>query len=289
MTKKISRVGLTTVNYHLTEACNFDCGYCFAKYGQCKETLTRNDAFLLIDRLAEAGCKKLTFVGGEPTLCKWLPDLIGFAKRKALTTMIVTNGTGLSDAFLAEVSGILDWIGLSVDSMYSLSLHTLGQISKKHIIDVDFYYSAVDRIKTSGFRLKVNTVVSSVNHGENLAQFINYAMPERWKIFQVLPLTPQSKAFAISTTAFTSFQARHTPLIDQYVTAVFEDNNSMTGSYVMIDPIGRFYDNVEGKHSYSDPILKVGVDNALKQVSVNDEKVLARGGIYDWQPIASPA
>ena len=56
----------------------------------------------------------------------------------------------------------------------------------------------------------------------------------------------------------------------------------MTGSYVMVDPAGRFFDNVAGIHTYSHPILNVGVEEALKDVSVDTDKFLSRSGIYAW-------
>ena len=62
-----------------------------------------------------------------------------------------------------------------------------------------------------------------------------------------------------------------------------ESNDLMTGSYVMVDPAGRLFDNVSGHHTYSRPILKVGVDEAFGDVSVDSSRFLLRGGLYDWQ------
>ena len=36
--------------------------------------------------------------------------------------------------------------------------------------------------------LKINTVVSQLNHLESFAKFIEAANPERWKVFQVLKI-----------------------------------------------------------------------------------------------------
>ncbi|WP_282071372.1 hypothetical protein [Polaribacter atrinae] len=44
-------------------------------------------------KIAAAGFEKITFAGGEPMLCPWLPKLIKTAKELGLTTMIVTNGS----------------------------------------------------------------------------------------------------------------------------------------------------------------------------------------------------
>jgi organic radical activating enzyme len=42
---------------------------------------------------AESGLGKITFAGGEPTLCPWLHDLIAIAKKTGMVTMLVTNGS----------------------------------------------------------------------------------------------------------------------------------------------------------------------------------------------------
>lgn len=54
----------------------------------------------------------------------------------------------------------------------------------------------------------------------------------------------------------------------------------MTGSYIMISPDGRFFNNVDGKHNYSEPILEVGIEEALKQTPVLREVVYKREGDY---------
>lgn len=50
----------------------------------------------------------------------------------------------------------------------------------------------------------------------------------------------------------------------------------------MIDPQGRLYDNVNGRHRYSQPILKIGFQQALDQVTVFQDKFEERKGLYDW-------
>ena len=49
----------------------------------------------------------------------------------------------------------------------------------------------------------------------------------------------------------------------------------------MIDPSGRFFDNVSGKHKYSSRILSVGVRPAYESMSYNYDKFVERGGVYD--------
>lgn len=99
------------------------CHFCFATFQDVKKTvlpkghLPKEQAIEVVVALAHSGFQKITFAGGEPTLCPWLSDLITTAKKAGMTTMIVTNGTNLTDAFLENNKQYLDWITLSVDSL----------------------------------------------------------------------------------------------------------------------------------------------------------------------------
>lgn len=59
-----------------------------------------------------------------------------------------------------------------------------------------------------------------------------------------------------------------------------ENNDAMTTSYVMVTPDGCLYQNTEGKYTYSDPVLAVGVEEALRQTGFNYDKFRRRGGAY---------
>lgn len=56
----------------------------------------------------------------------------------------------------------------------------------------------------------------------------------------------------------------------------------LTGSYWMVDPAGRFFDNVDGRHRRSQPILEVGVAAAARQIRFAPDRFVARGGVYQW-------
>lgn len=61
---------------------------------------------------------------------------------------------------------------------------------------------------------------------------------------------------------------------------VAEDNDMMTGSYLMLDPLGRFFQNFGKRHYYSKSILEIGVEEAIMQVGWDLNKFIARGGDY---------
>lgn len=284
---------IPAVNFHLWEPCNMRCQFCFATFQDVKKSilpkghLPREQAISVVMQLAEFGFEKITFAGGEPTLCPWLPELILTAKNAGLTTMIVTNGTNLTDDFLTENQDNLDWITLSVDSLSEeTNIETGRAIMGKKPITKATYYELVDKIKYYGYRLKINTVLSSKNTQQDMSEFIEYASPYRWKMFQVLPIIGQNDLavnnLEITTDEFELFVHKHKSTIIG-VAIIPENNDQMKGSYAMIDPAGRFYDNSTGTHIYSKPILSVGCKEAISKMNYDIKKFEERGGLYDWK------
>lgn len=284
---------IPSVNFHLWEPCNMRCKFCFATFQDVKNSilpkghLSKQDAIEVVSQLAEIGFEKITFAGGEPTLCPWLPDLIATAKQSGLTTMIVTNGSKLTNDFLQANRGQLDWIAVSIDSTNPATNVAIGRaITGKKPLTIDFYKSLMDRIKEFGYGLKINTVVTSQNFNENLSEIIEYAQPKRWKILQALPIQGQNDhkidSLIVSQHQFLQYINRHAEL-ERITNIIAESNHEMRGSYAMVDPAGRFYDNAKGTHNYSNPILEVGARIAIQQVNFDFDKFIERGGVYDWQ------
>ncbi len=140
----------------------------------------------------------------------------------------------------------------------------------------------IKRIKNYDYRLKMNTVINKYNYEEDLSKFIKYANPERWKVLKVLEIEGQNNVnfgkFDISNNQFQMFIDKHIHI----KSLVKENNNDMTGSYVMIDPSGRFFDNIKGTHTYSKKIIDVVVSNAMKDVKIDFEKFINRKGNYNY-------
>ena len=277
----------STVNYHLLEACNMSCGFCFATFEDIpvKKGLSREGCFKLIDTLCPAGFRKINFAGGEPTLRKWLPELIQRAKSYNVTTSIVTNGSRITPDWLESLAGCLDMIALSIDSVDPETQCKIGRVEKgKAPISEEQYLDLSKSIMGYGIRLKVNTVVNRFNYREDLLPFILAMQPERWKIFQALPVEGQNNShiadFAVTDTQFEQYLERHRRDKSNGMRIVPETNEMMTGSYVMVDPRGCFFDNTSGRHTYSRPILEVGVTAALEDVTVYTDRFAQRGGNY---------
>jgi len=113
--------------------------------------------------------------------------------------------------------------------------------------------------------------------------FIRNLNPERWKIFQVLPILGENdehiEELMITKNQFNNYVNRHkSALSDTDICVIPEDNQSMTGSYAMVDPLGRFFDNVDGRERYSRPILEVGIAQAWSEIRFYKDRFIERGG-----------
>ncbi len=282
------------VNWHFWPRCNYGCEFCFATFEDIplSERLAKSDALLIPQLLADAGAEKITFVGGEPTLCPYLDELLEAARKAGLTTCIVTNGTGITREFLQMNSENIDWIGLSIDASNDI-LHQ--RIGRGVIKDLNAGFSQHLKLSKKvwklceqfAIRMKLNTVICKENVDDDMTELVSELRPERWKVFQVLPVEGQNDGrvddLLITDEEFSSWVERHRGNIESDIQFVVESNDLMTGSYVMIDALGRFYSNVKGGHTYTPPILEIGVQKAWELNQFKWKQFHERGGVYDWQ------
>lgn len=88
----------------LTSRCNLRCVHCYAESGPTlglQDVLTVNHYESLLDQAAGLGCRRVQFIGGEPTLYPALPRLIAHARSRDYEFIeVFTNATHISDALL---------------------------------------------------------------------------------------------------------------------------------------------------------------------------------------------
>lgn len=291
---KTNKINIPSVNFHLWEPCNFRCKFCFASFQDVKKTilpkghLPKEQAMQVVKLLAESGFEKITFAGGEPTLCPWISDLIALAKDYGMTTNLVTNGWAIlkRPELLKDLAQNLRWLTVSIDSMYA-DINTISgrALCSKQAITKDEYSLLIEQAQKHELRIKINTVVHQLNWQEPLWEFMEEVKPERWKIFQVLPVNGQNDEhfddYSISNEQFQYFLNLN-KLAANFTTIVPESNELMRASYVMVDPAGRFFDNITGGHIYSNPIIELGVREALDRICIDSHLFKIRGGEYKW-------
>lgn len=282
------------INWHIIEACNYSCRFCFSAWaGKDRTDLIRDyDASVaLIDSikatfdevLAPAwgyDSLRINFAGGEPLIYReHLLKIAAYCKQLGISTSLITNGVYLleKDFTLKD----FDMIGVSIDSLEASRNLEIGRFRKykgsQEVLDIDALQDYLVREKAArpDLEIKINTVVNAANHDEDLTTFINAIGPSRWKVFKMLPVITDE--LNVTDEEFAAYLARHQDVSSRVVS---EDNSEMTASYLMIDPSGRFYSNegaMESKeYQYSPKILDIGMLSALKSIDFDLEKFRAR-------------
>lgn len=272
-----------TVSFHIVKPCNAKCKFCYATFDDMHvKMMSLDDAKTIIKKLADAGVQKITFAGGEPMLFPWIGEVIKYTKTLGVTTSLITNGFLLSVDFLDDMKGWLDWIGISIDSVILTTNQKIGRTHRGHAMHRSWYEWICQEISDRGYHLKVNTVVCSLNKNDDLNSFLNLVKPERWKVFQALRVEGQNDAqfdsVKVSDEEFNIFLTRHR----EQESMVDESNVLMRGSYLLVDPQGRLFENSAGCHTYSNSLIHNDINYCLSQISVDREMFLARGGVYNW-------
>ncbi len=265
--------------------------------------MTEEEGYLVLVSMAEAGVKKINFVGGEPMLHPHLKSWIIEAKRLGLTTSIVSNGTRMSRVWLEEMKPYLDWLGLSIDASND-ALHAMmgrgrrGEIKQGISRHLERCERVLADAKAIGYGIKLNTVVSSVNIDDDMSAFVRRVQPTRWKIFQALPIAGENdgeiESLEVLSVDFDAYVARHKATLADatHIDVVAENNEAMKGTYAMINPMGLAYTNAEGRYKYSSqPVFVIGFGPAWREVSSgwSNEAFEGREGLWNWDASSEEA
>lgn len=272
-------------NIHLTGKCDMQCVGCYARFGEDIAPkpflLSKTDWEKVINTIHELCIgldAKINFVGGEPLLYPHLPDLLYHTKNKGFTTSIVTNGSLLKRRH-NELNGLVDWVGLSIDSFNHNTLRSLGRISKGNTLK---YHEIIPLVHDLGSKLKINTVVSQFNWQENMMQEMSVVNVDRWKVFQFLPVTGEND-HAVSELQINADQFKYFCQTHESLQPIVEDNEAMQGSYLMISPDGFLFDNSHGYYKYGPSLLNNVGPSTQGNIDFKPIKFLERGGSYDWK------
>ncbi len=273
-----------SVNIPVTNKCNYNCSFCFGKFKKLPNWVDDSRVMEIPDVLSSMGAKKITLEGGEPFLYGKTNELLNEIKHCGMTSCVITNGSLLTEERLKSISSNLDWLGLSVDSTSEKIEKELGRGNGNHIDQVKRIARCC---KDFDIKLKVNTVVTELNKGEDLTGLIKELEPERYKILKLLIIEGENdncrKELSISNQDYYRFVDRHKTLEKRGMKVVYEDNDNMTDTYLMLLPNGKFLNNHDGVYTLTEhSILSGNPEEAFKEVIWNSEKFVKRGGLYDY-------
>jgi radical S-adenosyl methionine domain-containing protein 2 len=171
-----------TANFHFLHECNFRCKFCFATFDDWKHAdefrpLTHEGRMKVVRELGRTFAK-ITFAGGEPTLEPRLPDMLQMAKSQGALTNVVTNGSKVTPAWLEDNRTLIDFLTLSADSDRPETHVRLGRATRRNVPLSVQHYIAISRAALRlGMKLKLNSVVATVNQDEDISSFVKAVAP----------------------------------------------------------------------------------------------------------------
>jgi radical S-adenosyl methionine domain-containing protein 2 len=291
-----AKSGELVINWHLTEACNYRCRYCYSKWhaGAGKELIhsLEGSAAMLTELVrhfspdnprnqARLGMQwdslRLSLAGGEPLLySREVVGVVAQARNLGFKVSLITNGSRLTQPLMAALAPQLSVLGLSLDSAMASTNREIGRADKhERVLSLSNLAAIIDsgRHLNPDLRVKINTVVNALNFTEDMSRPIRQLAPDKWKVMRMLPTITSD--LAIADHEFAEFVARHQQLGGIMAA---EDNNDMIESYIMIDPHGRFFQNsLNGSgYRYSEEILAVGAEAAFQQICWQAKKFQSR-------------
>jgi radical SAM protein with 4Fe4S-binding SPASM domain len=111
------------VVWDFTHKCNLSCKHCYSNSGVSSEKeLSTEDAFAVVDQLADFGVTALAFSGGEPLSRKDFFDVAGHATDRGLYVSVATNGTLLTKENVTKLKKTrINYVEISIDGATSKS------------------------------------------------------------------------------------------------------------------------------------------------------------------------
>lgn len=293
-------VNQLVINWHLTSTCNYRCRYCYSAWDRPHgikeiiddsgktETLVNEIARFFsplnaanpLRGLLKWDAVRLSLAGGEPLLYpEVVLHILETSRRQGLDVSLITNGSRVDHPKTNLILDHLSMFGISLDSS---SPKKNGEIGRKdrsgRTLNMSGLITAVTQAKNKkpSLVVKMNTVVNQINKNEDFSILISTLKPEKWKVLRMLPVLTDD--MAVSDKEFSMFVIRH--LKHKEILSV-EDNDKMTGSYLMVDPFGRFFQNhqqsaIKQPYIYSQPILEVGAEKAFSQIYFDAERFISR-------------
>lgn len=210
--------------------------------------------------IAGANVAEFNIAGGEPMLYPGLVELTKYIRNKGVKVSLITNGSLMNEEWIKNYAWMYETIGFSVDSINDETNRKIGRCDRNgKTIPADRIVELCELIRKYAprCRIKINTVVSSLNKDEIMSDFIDEIAADRWKILRMKPFQYGSFSnidIQVSDEEFEEFVDRNKDRIGKEDGVIAETGietakrevvvePDMKASYVLIDSNGCLLDN----------------------------------------------
>ncbi len=264
------------VTWMITNRCNYNCEFCFRFTD--REELDFETAKMIMDKLIDAGVKKMSWAGGEPLLWPHIFDLIDYTHDQGVQTMLITNGALIKPEMYDRLERSLDWLNLPLEGpIAEINAEMRKQGHFERTIKI------LKAFQDRDVKLKINTVGTALNIDciEELADLIRKYKVKRWKVFQFYSVRSYSlktkDKFSVDTDKFHQVEKKVQEKLEDYdCMVVFEDNRQLEQSYFALAPDGQVYVSDHGRDIFIGDLKKDDVLEVFSHPALNKEKYWER-------------
>jgi len=137
------------VYIYLTNNCNQRCKHCYMYAGDIKIEELQYEKWLdILTALKQAGCKGVTFTGGEITVYNGFDKLIKHAHKLGLLVTVLSNGILWTQELIDELHEYIDEIQISIDGYNTESYYEVRRCDgfKEAITCIENFYKAGTKV-----------------------------------------------------------------------------------------------------------------------------------------------
>ena len=165
MMARINEIKPRLVAWELTGACNLRCEHCRGSSTEIPDPdeLTTDEAFHLIDEIADFASPILILSGGEPLMRDDVYEIARYGVDKGLRVVLATNGTPVTRDVAERLKGAgISRISVSIDGADSGTHDAFRGMPGAF----DGAMRGISEILKAGISLQINTTISKKNIGE---------------------------------------------------------------------------------------------------------------------------
>jgi MoaA/NifB/PqqE/SkfB family radical SAM enzyme len=158
----------------ITAKCNLFCTHCYAESGPDADlygSMTFSGWTCVMDEAATLGCRRIQFIGGEPTMHPRLPELLDHASCRGFDFVeVYTNATRISGHLLESFRRNGARVATSFYSDDPLVHEQVTQSEGSWVRTVD----GIDRVLAAGVPLRVGVIetVQNLGHSQRATRFL---------------------------------------------------------------------------------------------------------------------
>jgi MoaA/NifB/PqqE/SkfB family radical SAM enzyme len=154
--------------WRVTRYCNLHCVHCLAGHANLtRRDLMLDERLLAMARIIACDVTRITWTGGEPTLCEDLPALLNVAHSAGVASVLTTHGLALRPRLFSVLDSKLDRLRISFDGLRE----THNRIRGGPVFDRAIH--AVRLARDRGFTTEANVTVL-VDNVDELPELLEY-------------------------------------------------------------------------------------------------------------------